>query len=142
MGYTHYIKSAAVDQATWAGFLIDAARIVRQSGIPVRYESDEEQEAEVSLERIRFNGVGDAGHETFVLERGGGDSFCKTAQKPYDTVVTAILIAAKHHFPNGIRVTSDGGDEDWEPGMDLAERMLGYTAGFDEEGCLTVREGD
>jgi hypothetical protein len=138
MGYTHYIKSAGVDADVWAKFLEDAKKLVKNSGIPVQYESDEEQPPMLTSEQIRFNGVGEAGHETFLLERKGGNEFCKTAQKPYDTVVTAILVAAKHHFPNGIRVTSDGGDEDWADGFELAEKLLGYTASFDEEGCLMV----
>jgi hypothetical protein len=42
--------------------------------------------------KISFNGIGNNGHETFILEKKATDfSFCKTAQKPYDIYVWHLL---------------------------------------------------
>lgn len=79
---------------------------------------------------------GDPDHETFRIARvydgrphGEPDGlefeFCKTAQKPYDVVVTAALIALKARFGDGVRVSSDGDYTDWEPGIVLADKVLG-----------------
>jgi len=44
------------------------------------------------INEICFNGVGDNGHETFILEKKATDfSFCKTAEKPYDIYVWHLL---------------------------------------------------
>lgn len=67
----------------------------------------------------------DLGHETFVLQRkqwrdkygeNTGNtlfSFCKTARKPYDLMVTACLILYKYYFKQDVEIGSDGDEEDW-----------------------------
>lgn len=55
----------------------------------------------------------DLGHETFVLSRKGCEEFCKTARKPYDIMVQAVLIIAKYYFESNISIGSDGDMEDW-----------------------------
>lgn len=50
---------------------------------------------------------------------------CKTAYRPYDLTVTAILIAVKHHFPKCV-VKTDGQEKDWLDGMFLCNNLLGY----------------
>lgn len=72
-----------------------------------------------SEHEIRFNGVWDLGHETFYLSTKRSDfEFCKTARKPYDTVVVAILCLLHHHTE--IEVSSDGEPSDWERGLEFA----------------------
>lgn len=56
-------------------------------------------------------------------------SFCKTAYRPYDLTVTAVLIALKHHFPE-CRIHSDGEEKDWLDGKFLCNRLLGYGIDF------------
>lgn len=78
---------------------------------------------------INFNGVGSYSHETFVFRehfKQNSSSFacCKTAQKPYDTVVVACLITMKHYLKDGIEVSSDGYAHDWLDGLELARRIL------------------
>lgn len=80
---------------------------------------------------IVFNGIGEAGHETFVfpLDSFAGTpdlSFVKTAYKPYDEVVVASLIVARDHFPEtSLEIFSDGQwVEEWRPGAALYERVL------------------
>lgn len=138
MGYTHYwYKKPVLSQAAWDAFLLDVDKLVRNSGAAVQYESDIVKPPLVGHDEVRFNGVGGDGHETFLFDRIAEDAreedgrvfdFCKTAHKPYDVLVTAILVAAKKHFGDDIRVASDGDDGDWEEGFELAARLLGYTA--------------
>jgi hypothetical protein len=62
-------------------------------------------------------------------ENGRFFSFCKTAYRPYDLIVTAVLIGFKHHFPEAF-VTSDGTDKDWLDGKILCNNVLGYGLDF------------
>jgi hypothetical protein len=98
---------------------------------------------------------GDCAHETFVLEREFDVVFvtdadgaktvyreagtrethmwfscCKTAYKPYDLFVTAVLIAAKHHFGDLLTVSSDGEESNWEDGRRLCAEVLEYGHDF------------
>ena len=59
----------------------------------------------------------DLGHETFVLNRKGCQEFCKTARKPYDIMVQAVLVIAKYYFESNISIGSDGDMEDWREAM-------------------------
>lgn len=53
-------------------------------------------------------------------------NFCKTARKPYDFFVCAVLILAKIHFGDRIKVSTDGTLEDWLPVIDFMH-SLGYS---------------
>jgi len=91
---------------------------------------------------IRFNGVEDDGHETFILTRtkrakydyesqeeydvDGAFDFCKTARKPYDVLVTSSLLAAMRIANGAWVVGSDGDEYDWEKGIALVTKVLGY----------------
>lgn len=109
-----------------------ALEFCEDNGIRVVYEYNDPKKAEVSDTRIRFNGFGNEGHETFGLtkEKPGSDSeffdFCKTARKPYDLAVGLVLLIAKNHARNSIKVSSDG---DWD--SDWAEIRDAYNKIFD-----------
>jgi hypothetical protein len=95
---------------------------------------------------------GDCSHETFGLEQkmseipewkkddadAGKKIFecTKTAYKPYDLAVNVVLIIAKKHLKNHIKIRSDGDIENWEEGMQLCQHFLGYGEDFrlDEDG--------
>lgn len=53
-------------------------------------------------------------------------TFCKTENRPYDVVVTAILIAAAVRSLDSATVTvqSDGRWDNWAAGMDLFEKAV------------------
>jgi hypothetical protein len=52
-------------------------------------------------------------------------------QNPYDELVVAVLLSLKHYFPASA-LSSNGGTEDWAPGLGLYERATGRRApGFD-----------
>ncbi len=77
---------------------------------------------------IDFNGAREEGHENFVLREQFKENysfnFCKTAQKPYDEVVTACLIILSHYLGDNIKVSSDGYQEDWQSGLELVKKVL------------------
>lgn len=86
---------------------------------------------------------GDCSHETMLFERvrtldaydkpnkkGLYFDFCKTAFKPYDLAVIALLIIAKHYLQNKIKVHSDGTEEQWFDGKLLCQQELGYGLDF------------
>ena len=76
-----------------------------------------------STDGIRLNGLYED-HEPFELTPAPGQSdFCKTARKPYDETVTAILIRAKVRAGSAIKIRSDGDWSDWRAGRDLVERV-------------------
>jgi hypothetical protein len=77
---------------------------------------------------IKLNGKGYNAHEDFIFREhialNESFNFCKTANKPYDTVVVACLVVAKHYMGEDIQVTSDGYKEDWHLGTLLANSIL------------------
>lgn len=139
MGYTHYLyREKNLDHVKFNNAVKDCQKIVQELNVPVQFESDNNDPPVFSPELIRFNGVNDDGHETFLIERDFTDSykvtdkqnrffsFCKTAYKPYDIAVTACLIVLKHHLGNAINVSSDGDYNDWLPASKACIQHLGY----------------
>lgn len=121
MGYTHYweITDHEAFMRAMPAIANDAKHILEalRHTCPVAFDSDSRYEPpQLTPERIRLNGIGADGHETFVLPPQGvtalpGFGFCKTNKKPYDLIVTTILLRAKHHAGDLIELSSDGGDE-------------------------------
>ena len=96
--------------------------LIEASPIPIAgWDGDVGILPEFLKDRISFNGVGEDAHETFVLTpKETGFTFCKTARKPYDTLVVAILCLADLTFPGLLSISSDGDSGDWEEGLLLA----------------------
>lgn len=87
---------------------------------------------------IWFNGDEKRGldHETFSIEpKPTGWNFCKTARKPYDLLVCAILIAA--HDIVGYEVSSDGDFNDWKPAIKFYMDTV-YGEMLDEDQMRTI----
>lgn len=100
---------------------------------------------------ICFNGVGDDSHETFRIRRDHSYlsqdpkddwakyekekwekdkeifDFTKTNHKPYDLLVTAVMLLYKHHFKTKVRISGDGGIEGFEEGAKLVNKTLKYS---------------
>ena len=136
MGYTHYWQATAVepDREAYGRTLLDAKLIVEEAinqGIRLAGPNGK-GEPELTEGRIRLNGVApDEHHESFRFNPvPEGFSFCKTREtvRPYDAVVTAILIRAKVHYGNAIEVSSDGDWVEWERGVQLVKDALGVTS--------------
>jgi len=148
MGYTHYWhRPVDLDPAKFASAVDDATELLLD--LPPLFGGDGFGESEFKPDGVCFNGDESRGegHETFhiPLKFEGWDShperpmkfaFCKTARKPYDLAVMATLLVFKHHFGDGFTVSSDGDLEDWQPAIDLVDRVLGYGSewAFDREG--------
>ena len=120
MGYTHYwTLGNGIEQADWDKFLVGARQIIETAdaaGIALQDDS--------AGAAIFSNGVGANAHEAFVItSEDVGFNFCKTAQKPYDTVVTSILIHLKQSLGALVVVTSDGSWNDWSDGRLLYETV-------------------
>lgn len=130
MGYTHYwriYKIATPDQSL---AIITAAKKVfsmcEHEGV-VLVNDDFGGPPKAETDVIRFNGVGKNEHETFLINliKETKFDFCKTAHKPYDVAVTAILSICKDVLGNAINVSSDGDANDWQKGMAMACVALG-----------------
>jgi hypothetical protein len=139
MGYTHYwYRKTELDADKFSNASDDCKRMcqtLKKNGVKIVYEFDEPKDPVFTDDKVRFNGCGDNGHETFYIaqsfsSRGpsfGGNkefAFCKTAHKPYDIAVCACLIIFKHWFPD-MDVSSDGQMQDWQNGLDAVKSEFG-----------------
>lgn len=151
MGYTHYVTRPTnnAGSAYFFGKLaLDAKKIcdhANASGLRIR-NGNGEGEPEFTEFYFAINGDAshyvegvDQAHETFHWAgiptqpdwRKGEKNyfdFCKTAMKPYDAVVTAILIRAKTIYGSCVEISSDGGWSDWKKGRELYETVFGEVA--------------
>jgi len=126
MGYTHYFEHKKVSKDTWAKIVVDCVKVM--------HAIDTTFEQEFTDKTITINGIGEEGHETFILERKGSDgfTFCKTARKPYDLFVCACLLIYKHYSSNTMDLSSDGFNKDgteedeWVAARDLVKDTLDY----------------
>lgn len=132
MGYTHYWTPKNANKETWMKFLKVARELKKNlpktSETAGGYHSDNPivirggmgtGPAEFKGDGIWFNGNEAKGldHETFMISPTKSDwNFCKTARKPYDLLVCAVLIAAHEYL--GYEVSSDGDLEDWLPAIE------------------------
>ena len=138
MGYSHYFgNDKTIPQAQWNKLTKDVRKLVKhlneEETFIVRESDDTNHPPIVTAEQIRFNGVEEAGHETFMINRKGeNDDFCKTARKPYDIAVATSLILYSHHV-KGVRVNSDGDFEDteWIDAVKLADSLFGVKPNFE-----------
>jgi len=93
----------------------ETRKIISSLNIPLRGPlSDEPGRPIINDKKIAFNGVGEDGHESLVIHKVGCEfEFCKTARKPYDEVVVAVLKVAREVNP-WMELSSDGGPEVFE----------------------------
>ena len=157
MGYTHYWRQARdFTDVEWIELTRLAKLITNGSqGILAHYpatvgEDDyyggiEDDVFIIDDEEIRFNGIGEDGHETFLItkkkrakadyeeqhayDKKGAFNFCKTAHKPYDKYVVAVLCAIYNmkikldeEKPPVLYIRSDGNTKDWTEGLFHAVR--------------------
>lgn len=121
MGYTHYWNTEKITKQDKEGYkkaLPIVQDILKRHAALVQYESDDNRPPVVGAREIRFNGIGENAHETFmfcnkVVQYVFSDgskvkrAFCKTARKPYDVVVCEVLLVLKRFLPN-LTISSDG----------------------------------
>jgi hypothetical protein len=152
MGYTHYTyrpRKNAGSAYMFGKLALDAKTIcdyANANGIRIR-NGNGEGEPEFTEFYFSINGDAsaftsegrDLAHETFYWAGIPTQSewrkdepdffeFCKTAYKPYDAVVTAILIRAKSIYGSCVRISSDGEWSEWQAGRDMYEAIFGEVA--------------
>ena len=172
MGYTHYWRQLRDFTDTEWQELTRLTKLITADGLGVlahHPESHEEYHGKwgeddvltIDDESIYFNGIGDEGHETFCItkkkrakmdyeeqeayDKEGAFDFCKTAQKPYDKYVVAVLCAIYNMFGHYSmtpmsEITSDGNSDDWKEGMFHAVRSTReeeMSIPFQETLCLS-----
>ncbi len=113
MGYTHYWRKVGPwPEDKLKAAVADMQTIIKRCDIPLaNYAGESGTMPEMGELLISFNGVGTESYETFLFPPSTEDekfAFCKTGRRPYDQVVVACLLAAKHHLGDAIRVSSDG----------------------------------
>ena len=78
----------------------------------------------VDFKEFDEHNIEDLSHETFVLKRTCKE-FCKTARKPYDVIVKAVLLLGVSLFPENFKVSSDGDYDDWHGAEKLLQDVFG-----------------
>lgn len=136
MGYTHYWTfnkgkrgTTAETEAAYQQAMLDCAKVVRyyyerEGGIS-GYTAHTKPGTYGGL---NFNGKGEDGHEPFIMRehynQNDRSSFCKTARKPYDILVTACLAVLAYRLGDAVSIYSDGDVDDWQDGVNLAQTIL------------------
>lgn len=144
MGYTHYwyLLTSAPEEKFVEKYqeLVPLAKMILQlTDVEIIPQGRRGMTEVVGNDFIGLNGEGADGHETFFFSANCngklqmGDKIfncCKTARKPYDTVVIAMLCAINHVYgPEMVEISSDGdmnGDE-WAEGRQLFQEALAAT---------------
>ncbi len=141
MGYTHYWRlNPKGDDERYGAALAELQAIVKASPVRLRGPLGEGR-PEVG-DGIAFNGDTESGqdYETFALEANlrdvriivsasdGGDErgfgCCKTAQRPYDVAVCAVLATMSARCKGDVTISSDGDATEWLEGVKLAREAL------------------
>lgn len=132
MGYTHYFQQQKkIEPDAWEKICDDAQKIIdycKKDGIPLTTDDTGKPIIQRKRGIINMNGVDEDSHETFYIKRSlyKDFNFCKTARKPYDLAVTAILMVIEHHSPNTFNTGSDGEVADWEAAANLNFNLFRY----------------
>ncbi|MFW5887885.1 MAG: hypothetical protein ACOCUH_03700 [Bacteriovoracia bacterium] len=117
--YTHYMNTdhwSRQDEIGWEKALPIVRKILKKYENVIQRELDDNRKPLCTKKKIFFNGIGEDGHETFVLfnqEKQNDFSpnksfaFCKTARKPYDVVVCEVLLVLNAFCPH-LAISSDG----------------------------------
>lgn len=129
MGYTHHWTTHRdLTENEWEHITSEVWTLLEHHlppGLCLTKQYGTQEAPQVDENRIQFNGCGEFGHESFILDRAQHDDFCKTARKPYDLVVAAVLIVVAGIAEDAITVRSNGGPKDWQPALDWVNDVLG-----------------
>lgn len=118
MGYTHYWRNMKFSKSGWNELKGLTKLVISHlpKNVKLAFECDwQTKRPVISDELIRFNGVGENGHETFYFSKEDAENpfnFCKTASKPYDLAVSSVLILASFLCESGV-ISSDGIGKDY-----------------------------
>ena len=121
MGYTQYFTVQEHSDKDWKKFQ-DASRKIVSNFDGKICSGDGKGTPIIDMESVWLNGDAskDEEYETLLINRTTGWSFCKTARKPYDAVVVAILMAGERI---GILTWDSDGDNE-EGAFDCGKKLL------------------
>lgn len=140
MGYTHYWRQLRDFTDTEWQELTRLTNLILADNEGILSDGfGEGGKPEVNGEHIWFNGLRENSHETFRITKKrrakmdyeeqetydkGAFEFCKTAHKPYDKYVVAVLCALYNMEVKDkiMSISSDGNTEDWTEGLFHAVR--------------------
>jgi len=109
MGYTHYFTLKSKENVNLTNVQKDVQKVLDEHKNIIQFDDNNSKPLNDFTQGdlcIRFNGIGDDGHETFYFDTSNTNfAFCKTARKPYDIVVCKVLLILKNHFGNLIEVS-------------------------------------
>ena len=144
MGYSHYFSrnlTASNNAEAYNKFRNGVEQIIAQAtreGIEIADGQGQTLGGwDASETRVSFNGLDDQAHETFSFDAVCPEQksyntqspmyfdFCKTAEKPYDVVVTASLLLLKDCYGDAVDISSDGYWSEWLNGRELYKRVFG-----------------
>lgn len=130
MAYTHYWTDLGMGASLPAEAVHHIHAITEhayRAGI-IQRDHDDPRSPLVTPQQVRFNGVGDGGHQTFRFCTAPEDTFacCKTARKPYDAVVMRVLLVLGY-YREGLVIRSDGAfTEEWSEALAWFNRAVGH----------------
>ena len=113
MGYTHYYSNKrAFTNSEWVALTKDVKELLKNCSVPLAGGNGTlGSRPTFNSQEISFNGVEEDSHETAYVSKDASEfEFCKTAQKPYDSVVVEFFKLIRKYDPN-VELSSDGGDE-------------------------------
>lgn len=126
MGYTHYWTNIEATNIHWDAFIKDVKHVISLSKIELKVEANDSSSVD---SWVFINGVGDDAHEDLYIQKeiSRSGNFCKTARKPYDAIVCAVLHLYEYHCGDKVHIQSDGylSDEGWLVAYQLILREFG-----------------
>ncbi len=162
MGFTrHWHRKLHLPDDGWKLMLDDMLLVWSAADVPIAYDFNVPAQVPIvgrdgsypdmgSI--VRFNGIGEDGHETVLVQQHwemgflekartttqlGPDwrwDFCKTNRKPYDTVLCCLLACMKRRMPNDVALSITDPKEFFEgawtgcqPAREVLEK-IGWTA--------------
>ncbi|KAJ4458025.1 hypothetical protein PAPYR_6283 [Paratrimastix pyriformis] len=129
MGYSQcFTQLRPVEPFEWESICKDFRKMMvialMNDPLPIQLSFADDSPALISDNEIIFNGSEGDCCESMVLQREGGGFQCvKTRLRPYDRVVTALLILADYHAPGTWIISSEGRSSDWQEGLELARTV-------------------
>ena len=122
MGYSHYWNiPQKIPEKEFRELQVTALQIVNTAAMDFNIIADIEVGTHGHDLFIVVRGINSDDHEPFFLEPSAYKfNFCKTARKPYDTIVVAILAYAEGR--KLLTWSSDGDSDDHAKGFDLLNR--------------------
>ncbi|KAJ5690415.1 hypothetical protein N7462_004807 [Penicillium macrosclerotiorum] len=132
MGYTHYWGvrdwNASGWKEAWPKLIHDVPLIIEACGVELSGPTDDAEIVTPVLADVEkgldVNGASDDAYEPLIIKPNGDDFFCKTARRPYDAVVTSILLRAfMLAGPKEFSVSSDGYWDEWNMARSICGRL-------------------